>query len=41
MAFDKNVKVAFTGSVELGMNVGVEKTQVLQSIEDIDTFFMS
>ena len=41
MAFDKNVNVAFTGSVELAMTVGVEKTQVLQSIEDIDTFFMS
>lgn len=40
MAFDKNVNVAFTGSVELAMTVGVEKTQVLQSIEDIDTFFM-
>ena len=40
MAFDVDVNKAFTGSILLAQEIGVEATNVLKTKTDIDNYFM-
>lgn len=41
LVFDENVNIAFDGSVNLALEVGVENNKILKTKKDIDTFFLS
>lgn len=41
LAFDENVNIAFTGSVNLALEVGVMEHKILKTKKDIDEFFLS
>lgn len=40
MAFDKDINIAFAGSVELAVEVGVQKNKILKNMNDINAYFM-
>lgn len=41
LAFDEDVNIAFSGSVDLAIEVGVSDNKVLKTKEDIDGFFLT
>ena len=41
LAFDEDVNIAFSSSIDLAIEVGVAKDKVLKTKEDIDNFFLS
>lgn len=40
LAFDKDVNVAFAGSIALAQEAGVDLSEILCSKKDIDNYFM-
>lgn len=40
LAFDENVNIAFNGSINLAVELGVPDNKILKSKEDIDNFFL-
>ena len=40
LAFDKNVNIAFTGSINLAEEIGVSAEKILKTKNDIDDYFL-
>ncbi len=41
MAFDEDVNVAFSGSIKLAYEMGVDESKILQDISQIDNYFLA
>lgn len=40
LAFDENVNIAFNGSIDLALELGVDESKILKSKDDIDNYFL-
>lgn len=40
LAFDENVNIAFMGSVDLAIELGVDRTKILKTLEQVDDYFL-
>lgn len=41
MAFDPDVNIAFDGSIKLAIQIGVQKTEVLKNLNEVNAYFMN
>ena len=40
LAFDEDVNIAFSGSIHLAQEVGVEEDKILHDVSQIDNYFL-